>query len=144
MSARAPGRGAAGRSGSAGRRGGPGRAAGAPEQGSATVLVLGLIGVGIVLLGVLGLLLSVARARAQAQTAADLGALAAATVRYDAWATLAPCEAAAHAVVATGAVLTDCAVVGGLDRVTASVPTPVGAAAASAIAGPVDPSIRAP
>ncbi len=107
------------------------------ERGSGTVLVLGVVGAGLVLLVMIALLVGVVRARAQAQTAADLAAVAAATawfdpVRGD------PCMLARRVAAESGAALVACAVNDGQATVSATVPTPLGAAFAQARAGPAD------
>ncbi len=107
------------------------------ERGSGTALVLGVVGVGLVLLAMVTLLVGVVRARAQAQTAADLAAVAAATawfdpVRGD------PCMLARRVAAESGADLVACAVNDGQATVSATVPTPLGAAFAQARAGPAD------
>ncbi|ACQ78886.1 conserved hypothetical protein [Beutenbergia cavernae DSM 12333] len=117
------------------------------DRGSATVLVLGLVGALAVLLVAVALLGAVARARGTAQTAADLAALAAARVANDPWASGDPCAVADAVARAHAAELTSCSVTGGVLDVTTAVPVSVtrGAdgpmvAEASARAGPVGPA----
>lgn len=75
------------------------------DRGSGTVLVLGIVGAAIVVATVLAALATAQGARGRAQTAADLGALAAATaLRHGEDA----CEVAADAVRRNGADLVEC------------------------------------
>lgn len=113
------------------------------ERGSTTVLVLGVVGVGAVLLLVLAALGGVTQARAQAQAAADLGAISAATAAARPHGAD-PCYAAASAVVQAGAVLVSCSLAGADAVVVARVPTAVGDAVATARAGPAPPGTRPP
>jgi secretion/DNA translocation related TadE-like protein len=116
--------------------------AGAPDRGSATVLVLavGLLTVLVALaFAAVG---SAIVARHRAQTAADLGALAGAARALDG--TDAACARAAEIVGRNRAVLTACEL-DGLDVIVTAEATPAGLAAvfgtahASARAGPVEP-----
>ncbi len=102
------------------------------------MLVLALVGVAVLLAGALGVLAAAQAARVRAQTAADLGALAAAERllrgRDD------PCGVAGTVVARNGAVLAGCAPgPGGVVDVRATVGLPVGEAVATARAGPRAP-----
>jgi len=131
---------------------------GAGERGSGTVLTLGLVAAALVLIAGVALLAGAQAARGAAQAAADLGALAAAEqlaalvrpggpqgwvqrevqreVAGQAGADAA-CAIAREVVAANGAGLTGCALLGGgVVRVTAVRPGAVGAARATARAGP--------
>ena len=108
------------------------------ERGSSTVIAAGLVGVAIILLVALAALGGVFRARAVAQSAADLGALTAATalnrpVGLDA------CGSAGDAVERAGAVVVSCELLGDHAVVVAEVATPFGPASARARAGPAEP-----
>lgn len=81
------------------------------EQGSGTVLVLGMIAVLVLLLGLVHLLSASATAAAQAARAADLAALAGADAARG-LTTQDPCGLAAEVVAANGAELSSCAVGG--------------------------------
>lgn len=105
------------------------------ERGSSTVLVAALVGAGAVVLVLLLGLGEVVRARAVAQTAADLGAVAAATATARPTG-LDPCGTAIEAVTRAGAELTGCELIGRDVAVTTRVPTTVGDAVARARAGP--------
>ncbi|PFG20695.1 Rv3654c family TadE-like protein [Serinibacter salmoneus] len=105
------------------------------ERGSGTVLVVGLLGVAAALLIPLVLLASIAGARATAQGAADLAAIAGATAWHDHGGG-APCAVAGRVLVEHGAYLVSCEVSGEDVVVTAAVPTRVGDARATARAGP--------
>lgn len=98
--------------------------------------MLAVVGVGISLLMLLGGLILVLQARAVAQTAADLGAVAAATARHTVPVS-APCLAAQRALEGLSATLSACTVVGEDVVVSVSVATRFGPAVASARAGPV-------
>lgn len=115
--------------------GGSVRAVGNGERGSGTVLVVGLLGVAVALLLPLVLLASVAGARANAQGAADLAAIAGASAWHDQDGG-APCAVAGSVLVEHGARLVSCEVRGEDVVVTAAVPTRVGDANATARAGP--------
>ena len=106
------------------------------ERGSGTALMLGVVGVGLALLLIIALLVSVVRARAIAQTGADLAALAAATAVARPGGGASPCDQAARAAAGSGATLTACVVEGAYVQVTASRATPIGDAVAHATAGP--------
>jgi secretion/DNA translocation related TadE-like protein len=90
------------------------------DRGSGTVLGLALVAVLLVMtLAVVGLARAV-HARSTAQTAADLGALAAATALHRAGGPSAdPCGVAAEVVAANDARLTACRAAGGEVEVTA-------------------------
>lgn len=105
------------------------------DRGSGSVLVIVVVAVTVLLTGVLGLLAGAQAARGRAQTAADLGALAAAERalrgRPD------PCGAARDVVGRNGVTLTSCDVEGGgVVAVRATAGAPVGDATAHARAGP--------
>jgi hypothetical protein len=119
------------------------------ERGSGTVLVIGLVAVVLVLGAALGALGRVQGARSGARTAADLGALAAASaIAVPDGITLAapaapgradggPCALAAEVVERNGARLSGCMHLGsGVVQVTATRPTVIGPASATARAGP--------
>lgn len=113
----------------------PGARRGAADRGSGSVLVIALVAVSVVLAGVVGLMAGVQTARARAQAAADLGALAGAhrllVGAGDA------CARAREVVERNGATLVRCEEVGaGAVAVRTVVPSPVGGAAAAARAGP--------
>ena len=127
---------------------------GAGERGSGTVLTLGLVAAALVLIAGVALLAGAQSARGAAQAAADLGALAAAEqlaalvrpggprgwVQREAAGQAgadAACAIAREVVAANGAGLAGCALLGGgVVRVTAVRPGAVGAARATARAGP--------
>ncbi|MPV38724.1 hypothetical protein GB881_17045 [Georgenia subflava] len=117
---------------------------GARERGSGTVLGLALVAVLLVLtLTVVGVARAV-HARGTAQTAADLGALAAATALHRVGGPAGdPCAVAGEVVVANEAELVGCTVTGDEVRVTTRVPI-IGAtgelllARATARAGPAE------
>ena len=138
------------------------RRLGPSERGSGTVVAVGLVAVVLLLITMISLLGRAQSARGSAQTAADLGALAAAQhlvgasgvgsgaaggsgpvvrradprVASGAGA-VAACGIARDVVAANGAVLGRCEVLGGgVVRVTASRPGGLGIAAATARAGP--------
>lgn len=120
----------------------PGRA----ERGSGTVLTLGLVAVVCALMVGIALLGRAQCARTTAQTAADLAALAAAQDVRDASSgqfglgsgvSGAPCEVARQVARANDSSLTGCWLLdGGVVRVTTARPGGLGAATASARAGP--------
>lgn len=111
------------------------------EQGSSTVIVAGLISL-LCVIGTAVLVIGMARtARHQADAAADLAALAAASALLEGGA--APCAAAADIATRNGANLTGCTIEGQTVRVAVSVPVNLGTwglgeALARARAGPVD------
>lgn len=108
------------------------------DRGSGSVLVVGLLAVSVVLGAVVGLMAGVQGARARAQTAADLGALAAAQ-RLVAGG-LEVCARALETVERNGAVLTGCDQLGGaVVEVRVAARSPVGDALAQARAGPRPP-----
>ncbi|MBW0256267.1 histidine kinase, partial [Cellulomonas sp. PS-H5] len=108
---------------------------GTRDRGSASVLVVGLVGVVVLLAGTLGLLGVVQAARGRAQAAADLAALAAAERRLRGHAD--PCGLAREVAARNGAALAGCTAVGEGDvHVRTTVRTVVGDAAAEALAGP--------
>ncbi|WP_426593132.1 Rv3654c family TadE-like protein [Cellulomonas sp. McL0617] len=107
------------------------------DEGSGTVLLLGLVCVVMLLMGFLGVLASAQSARARAQAASDLAALAAAT-------RLLPlgggdaCGMAGQTAVRNGGRLVACVDEGGgVVRVRVEVATRIGSASAEARAGPV-------
>jgi len=114
------------------------------ERGAGTVLVIGLVAVVVTLAGLLSVLARAQGARLQARTAADLSALAAASVL------LAPpgvvladpsvaraCDLAREVVQRNGATMTRCSVLDhGVVEVWTTRPTVLGAATAVAWAGP--------
>lgn len=118
----------------------------ASERGAGSVLVVGVVAVTLLLGAGVGVLAAAQRARAVAQTAADLGALAAAaSVTVPQGVVMAtppsagvdPCALAAEAVARNGAVLESCGVrPDGVAEVTASRRTGPGVAVARARAGP--------
>lgn len=109
-----------------------------PEQGSGTVLVIGVIGaVAAVLLGALALI-SAAEASTRARTAADLGALAGADRLVNGGAE-SPCATAQHIVRDNGGALASCTVDGDAIDLEATVSTRwpgLGPASARSRAGP--------
>lgn len=107
------------------------------DRGSGTVLLVGVVAVALLLATTLAGLGQVVAARARAQSAADLAALAAAT-RLQATADIAAsCDLADQAATRNGASLTGCAHEGvGVVRVAVGVRTPFGTTTASARAGP--------
>lgn len=125
------------------------------ERGSATILVLGLVAVGTILIAGLGLLIGAQISRGAAQSAADLAALAAAHAAQDGFvadrpvaagsvmASSAPCAVASAVVERNRAQLEFCSVgPGGVVDVAAKRTArlgrmQVGQASASARAGPV-------
>ena len=110
------------------------------DQGSGTVLLLALVAVTLVVAALLGLLGSAQLGRGRAQTAADLGALAAAS-RLLAGQPGDPCPTAAEVVRRNGARLSSCTDEGaGVVTVRVAVRGSAGSATASARAGP--PSAR--
>lgn len=111
--------------------GAPGR-----ERGSGTAAMLGVLGAGIVLLTAVALLVGVVRVRAMAQTAADMAALAGASVLSSPTSTRSPCVAAEEAASAAGARLSRCDVDGAFVTTRAEVRSMVGTASAEARAGP--------
>ncbi len=115
----------------------------ATDQGSATILVLGICLIAMVLATAVAATGSAIVARHRAQAAADLGALAAADVLVGR-AAGAPCAAAALVVRAQGATLTECELSGTDVLVRASVEprgpvAALGVAVAAARAGPGRP-----
>lgn len=106
------------------------------ERGSGTVLMLGVLGAAVVLLTVVALLVGVLRARAVAQTAADLAAIAAATVLHDPAGGGDPCAVAEQAASAGSAALTACTIADGFVTTAVSVEGTFGTARATARAGP--------
>lgn len=121
------------------------------ERGSAAVLVAAACATVIVLGAGAATVTSAAYASARARSAADLSALAGATVRVQQLLGASegdPCSAAARVAAGNGAALTACAVDGAVN-VTVSVSAPVAGlapwtgggstAVASARAGPADP-----
>lgn len=99
------------------------------------MLVVALVAVSVVLGGALGLMAGVQSARARAQTAADLGALAAAHRLLTGGGGV--CARGQEAVERNGASFAGCTELGaGVVEVRAAVPSPVGAAVAAARAGP--------
>lgn len=129
-----------------------GRAVRGEDTGSATVLVLALVGMVLLLAAGIGVLGGAQSARLGAQTAADLGALAAADsiavpagVRLGAGLAPArpPCALAADVVRRNAARPGGCtALPGGVVEVVAVRSTPIGPATAVARAGPA--SARSP
>lgn len=127
-----------------------GRAQGAPDEGSGTVLVVGLVAVALVLAAAAGTLGGAYVTRGRAQAAADLAALAAAgllappagvDVAPEAIRAADPCAVALDAAERNGARLTSCvAAADGVVAVTVTTdrtPGPFGmAATARARAGP--------
>lgn len=106
------------------------------DEGSATVLLLGLVCVVIAMAAFLGLLASAQSARGRAQAAADLAALAGATRLLPAGGGD-PCEIAAQTSARNGGRLVGCDEQGGgVVHVRVVVPTRVGPAFADARAGP--------
>lgn len=131
------------------RRFGPG------ERGSGTVVTLGLVAVVLLLIVVLSLLGRAQAARGSAQTAADLGALAAAQhlvgspggpdlgTIYVTGGGGSACGIAREVVARNGAVLTGCVLLdGGIVRVTTARAGGLGSARAHARAGPGSPGLR--
>lgn len=124
------------------------------QRGSGTVLVVGLMAAVILLAAAVGVLAGAQRARSAAQTAADLGSLAAATsVAVPEGVTLAPsagggvdaCALAREVVTRNGAVLVRCtAGPDGVVDVATSVRRGPGTATATARAGPAAHSDRPP
>jgi len=107
------------------------------ERGSGTVLVVALIVVALVLAMTLAGLGQVAGARARAQTAADLAALAAATRLRSTIDVSAGCDMADQVATRNRADLATCVHEGmGVVGVTVTVGTPFGPTTASARAGP--------
>ena len=124
---------------------------GVRDAGSGTVLTVAIVAAVLVLFAATALLAQAQAARARAQTAADLGALAAAGMVAQATdgrpETLAlsgdagPCAVAREVVAANDARLDACVVVGdGVVRVSASRPGGLGTARATALAGPRAPA----
>lgn len=108
------------------------------EAGSAPAAVLAWIGLAVVLLGMLGVLGQGVRAAAQAASAADLSALAAADAL--ALGNPDPCAIGRETAARNGAQLLDCTVEG--DEVVVRAATPAGVlpeATADARAGPGPP-----
>lgn len=118
------------------------------ERGSGTVLVLGLVAVTLLLIAAISVLVGAQSARAAAQVAADLGALAAAEQLAAAGIGTAPavtsgaahgpaCMLARAVVTANRATLVGCTVLrGGVVRISAERSSGLGTARASARAGP--------
>lgn len=137
--------------------------AGSAERGSGTVLTVGLVAVVLMLIVAISLLAQAQSARGAAQTAADLGALAAAQhlvggsgdeggndLGVDGSSGTGSAGAAAEGsracaiartvVVANGSSLTGCALLGGgVVRLTTARSSGLGVATASARAGPSEP-----
>lgn len=106
------------------------------DEGSGTVILIGLVCVVIVMAAFLGLLASAQSARARAQAAADLAALAAAS-RLLPLGAGDPCGIAGQTASRNGGRLAVCEDEGGgVVRVRVVVSTQVGAASAEARAGP--------
>lgn len=105
------------------------------ERGSGTVLALAVISLGLVLLAFLALLAGVMRSRAQAQSGADLAAIAAAGVLHRNPGT-SPCATAAQVSAASGTDLAACRIDGEFVEVTVMSRSLAGRATASARAGP--------
>jgi len=108
------------------------------DRGSGTVLLVGVVAVAVALLAAMALLVGAERARAGAQAAADLAALAAAARLVDGAAAGGPCAVAAAVATRNGARLVACRPGdGGVVTVTAARPAAgVGTARATARAGP--------
>lgn len=116
------------------------------EDGSGTVLVIGLVAAVLVLLGGLGLVATGYLTRSRAQTAADLAALAAADavaapqgvlVASEAQVAADPCGRARETAARNGAVLTGCDWQSdGVVAVSVRAEHPVGSVVARAEAGP--------
>ncbi|MGV8965998.1 MAG: pilus assembly protein TadG-related protein [Cellulomonas sp.] len=141
------------------------RRLGPVDRGSGTVVAVGLVAVVLLLIGMISLLGRAQSARGAAQTAADLGALAAAqhlagaSGRFGGAGGSGPvvgraepgagygsaafeaCGIAREVAAANGAVLSRCVLLGGgVVRVTATRPGGLGAAIATARAGPTAPT----
>lgn len=122
------------------------------QRGSGTVLAIALVGVTLVLIAGVALLGQAQAVRGAAQSAADLGALAAAQhltspsgpgpgagTAVGLGAPDGACEVARAVVVANGSALTSCALLGaGVVRVTTARSAGAGTGKASARAGPRD------
>ena len=107
------------------------------DRGAGSVLGLSLVSVVLVLAVGVTALAGAVHARGVAQTAADLGALAAAEVLHGRDGQADPCGAAARVVRANGAEPGGCVVRGDVVEVVARVTVPVGPPArATARAGP--------
>jgi len=106
------------------------------DDGSATVLLLGVVGALVVVASLLAALGSAQLGRARAQSAADLGALAAAEALRSGGVPD-PCQVAAQTVERNGATLVSCTDEGqGVMLVRAERNTVAGTASAQARAGP--------
>ncbi|WP_277594809.1 Rv3654c family TadE-like protein [Bifidobacterium samirii] len=111
------------------------------DPGSGTVLGVALIAVTALLMAALAMAGNVVLCRAQARTAADLAAIAAATAWADRSDDIAACSIAADAVTANGASLASCVIDGEDAQVVAGVTTQVPIAPQvtyESRAGPVD------
>lgn len=114
------------------------------DEGSASVLMLAVAATLVVLAVALGLLAQATVGRARAQSVADLSAIAAARAAQRSSvvgvAGAEPCGLAAQVARHNGGTLTGCAESDGATvTVTATVPTPVGPARATARAAPRPP-----
>ena len=106
------------------------------DEGSGTVLLLGIVCVAILLAGMLGLLAAAQGARGRAQAAADLAALAAAS-RLQPYGGGDPCGVATETAGRNGGRVVSCTDEGGgVVRVRVEVETRIGSAFAEARAGP--------
>ena len=106
------------------------------DEGSGTVLLLGLVCVVVLMAALLGVLASAQAARGRAQSAADLAALAGASSLLPVGGGD-PCGIAAQTVTRNGGRMVGCDDEGnGVLRVRVVVPTRLGVAAAEARAGP--------
>lgn len=122
-------------------RGGP---VGEVDRGAGAVLVIALVAVGMVLAGALAVLAQGHGASARARAAADLAALAGATVVSvpagltvtDPDAERAACAVAGTAAEHNGAVVVACELRGAVVTVTTAVAGPLGPQRATAAAGP--------
>lgn len=104
------------------------------DRGSGSVVALAMIAVVVLIIGWLGALAQAQAGRGRAQSAADLGALAGATVLRSG---ADPCHRAAEVVRRNDAEPAQCVVLdGGVVRVRATVGTLTGTASAWARAGP--------
>ncbi|WP_269471692.1 Rv3654c family TadE-like protein [Cellulomonas fimi] len=105
------------------------------ERGSGTVAVLGVVAVALVLAATLGVVAGGQARHVEAQAAADLAALAAATAWRSGVAD--PCGTAARVVARNHARLVSCTLgTGGVARVSTARDTALGALVAGARAGP--------
>nr|WP_034620495.1 Rv3654c family TadE-like protein [Cellulomonas sp. URHE0023] len=122
--------------GSHARSSGRGRRRPSGDDGSGTVLLLGLVCVVMFMAAFLGVLASAQSARGRAQAAADLAAIAGASQLLPV-AGGDPCEIAAQTATRNGGRLSVCQDEGAaVVRVRVVVPTRVGVASAEARAGP--------